>query len=110
MSAGTYNIQIDQGADFEVTLTVEGQRLSGFSARGQIRPALTSNIVLGDFEFSITGASTTGGDITMTLPNYVSLDIPAGNHVYDVEVFNDTTRKVTKLLKGNCTIIQGVTR
>ena len=110
MSAGTYNIQIDQGADFEVTLTVEGQSLSGFSARGQVRATPQSATVLANFDFSIANASTTGGDITMTLPNYESINVPAGTHVYDVEVFNDTTRKVVRLLKGTFTVIQGVTR
>ena len=110
MSAGTYNIQIDQGSDFEVTLAVSGQTLDGYSAKGQIRSTPQSETVLGDFDFTISGESSTGGDITMSLPNYVSIDIPAGVHVYDVQVFNDTTRKNVRLIQGTCTIIQGVTR
>jgi len=110
MSAGIYNIEVDQGSDFEVTLAVAGQTLDGFSARGQIRPVAQSTTVLGDFDFTITNPSSTGGDITMSLPNFVSADIPAGTYVYDVQVFNDTTRKVARLIQGNCVVKQGVTR
>jgi len=110
MSAGIYNIEIDQGSDFETNLTVDGTSLDGYSARGQIRATIRSAAVLGEFDFTITGATSTGGTIEMSLPNYISRDMPAGIHVYDVEIYNDTTRKALRLLKGTCTIVQGVTK
>ena len=110
MSAAIYNIEIEQGSDFEITLVVSGQNLVGFSARSQIRTLGRGQAMLGEFTFSIASPTSQGGTITMTLPGFESIDIPPGTFVYDMEVFNDTSRKSKKLIKGTCTIIQGVTR
>ena len=110
MSAAIYNIDIEQGSDYETTLVVSGQDLVNFSARGQIRTTPTDPKILGEFSFSIASPTSQGGTITMTLPNYESDKIPAGNYVYDVEVFNSTSRKVKRLIKGTVRVDSGVTR
>ena len=47
MSAGNYNISIDQGSDFSLQLTVQesgsAKNLTGFSVRGQLRPTIDSS-------------------------------------------------------------------
>ena len=46
MSAGKYDIKVDQGSDFSLQLTVQedgsAKSLSGFSVRGQVRPTKDS--------------------------------------------------------------------
>ena len=110
MAAGTYNITLDQGSDFEISLAVSGQDLTGFTARGQIRPTPQSDILYGEFDFTISSPTSTGGTIAMSLPSFVSRNIPPGTFVYDVEVRNDSTRKAVRLIQGNITVVQGVTR
>ena len=110
MSAGIYNIEIDQGSDFEINLTIAGQNLDGYSVRGQIRPTKTSDVLLASFTTEVSGGSSTGGDVKVTLPNYESAAIPGGVYVYDLEAFNDTTRAAVRILQGTVTVLDGVTR
>ena len=80
MSAGTYNIDIDQGSDYGVELTIEQdgviRDLTNYSARAQARVSKTAEAVLFTFTCAINAPLT--GKIQMALANAVTAAIPAG--------------------------------
>ena len=110
MSAGTYNINIDQGSDFSLQLTVKedgsAKDLTGFSARAQMRPTVDSSTLTATFTCTITNASS--GILTMALANTVTDDIDVGQYAYDLELFTGSTSQ--RLIQGTATVVGEVTR
>lgn len=110
MAAGIYNITIDQGGDSSHSFVVSGQTLDGYGARAHLRRSETSPTLLAEFTCTVSNASANGGVILMELSNKQTIDILGGNYKYDLEVFNDTTEKIVKLLRGNVEVLAGVTK
>ena len=110
MSAGTYNIKIDQGSDFSLQLTVQedgsAKNLTGFSARAQMRPTIDSSTLTATFTCTVTNAS--GGILTMALANTVTDDIAVGQYFYDLELYTGSTSQ--RLIQGTSTVSGEVTR
>ena len=112
MTAARYDLVIDQGSDFAIEFTVSEsgtvKNLTGYSARAQIRPTKSSNTLTGTFTCAVpTG---TDGKVTLALTNATSNSITAGTYQYDLEIHTATDAAVTKLLYGQVTLNQGVTR
>ena len=110
MSAGSYNIKIDQGSDFSLQLTVQedgsAKNLAGFSARAQMRPTIDSSTLTAAFTCTIT--DTTNGILTMSLPHTTTDDITVGQYYYDLEIFTGSTSQ--RLIQGSATVSGEVTR
>ena len=110
MSAGKFNITIDQGSDFSLKLTVKEagvvKNLTGYSARAQLRTATTSATVSGTFTCTITDA--TAGVLTMAMPYGTTADVTPGKHYYDLEVY--TASVVQRLIQGTAMVRAEVTR
>ena len=109
MSAGKYDIKIDQGSDFSLQLTVQedgsAKDLTGFSARAQMRPTVDSSTLTATFTCTITNA--TGGILTMALP-YTTDDLDVGQYAYDLELYTGSTSQ--RLIQGVATVTGEVTR
>ena len=124
MAAGTYDIVIDQGSTFKLTLTVKegaaNKNLDNYFARGKMRPSLDSTLI---YEFDFTGVTLDdSGVIEMKLPhNATSTDasqtpLAAGKYVYDVEIYKQNNdqppveTEVQRLIQGSATVRREVTR
>jgi len=112
MSAGTYNLFIDQGSDYAIQLTVKedgsAKDLTGYSARAQLRSTKSATDVTATFTCTVTDAS--GGVIKMALINSVTKDISPGVYYYDLELHTASDAYVTRILEGQATVSQEVTR
>jgi hypothetical protein len=112
MTAAVYNLVIDQGSDFAVQLALaeDGsvKDLTGYSARAQLRLKKTSVEKAADFTCIVTNPS--GGVVSMQLNNTITASLAAGIYYYDLELFTAGDTIVTRLLEGQATITQEVTR
>jgi len=112
MSAARYDLVIDQGSDFAVEFTVAEsgvvKNLTGYSARAQLRPSKGSSTL--SASFVCTTPSPTNGKINMSLANGVSAGLTAGRYFYDLEIHTGSNVIVSRLLFGEVTITQEVTR
>ena len=113
MAAATYNLVIDQGSDFTIDLVVKEQgsvkNLTNYSARAQLRTKKdASGSAAASFTCTVTDAA--AGAITMDLPNSVSSGIAAGRYYYDLEIFTASDTVVKRLIQGEVTLNQEVTR
>jgi hypothetical protein len=123
MSAATYNLFIDQGSDFAVDLVIKengsAMDLTNYSGRGQLRSTHESTTIAAYFK--VTKTNPTGGALKVEIPNgnwtdsggtprQGSKDIPAGQYVYDLEIFTNADGVVKRIMQGTATINPEVTR
>jgi len=112
MSAAKYNITIDQGSDFSLTLNIKedgvNKNLDGWLARGSMRQTL-EGAVIDNFDFTDSPYDSTG-NIVMKLSHTETGLITAGDYYYDVEVYNTSDDKATRIIQGKITVTRQVTR
>lgn len=123
MSAGTYNLFIDQGSDFAVDLVIKengsAMDLTNYSGRGQLRSTHESTTIAAYLK--VTKTNPTGGALKVELPNgnwtdsdnnarIGSKDVAAGQYVYDIEIFTNADGVVKRIMMGTATINPEVTR
>lgn len=121
-NAAYLDIQIDQGATFELGFTLEDTdglpvSLAGAIVRGKIRVAPESVAVIATFVGSVVDATNGIGKVTLDAATTAALatdDSGAGQRdltkrVFDIEVvYSDAT--VQRILEGICYISPEVTR
>ena len=111
MAALRYNIQLDQGSDYQLVWPVvnaagQAQSLSGWSGALQVRSNPTSEDTLVD----LTGRLVlSGSNVTLTVPGNVSSDWEWRTGIYDLELTSNTG-VVTRVCQGRFTVSAEVTR
>lgn len=116
MTAGNYDITIEAGATFRLSLTWKDDNgdvidLTGFSARMQVRETYESEAAI----LSLTSADgdiqlgDALGTIVVTAEASVTEKISCASAVYDIEL-QSGSGVVTRLLQGSVAISREVTR
>ena len=112
MSAGTYNLVIDQGSDFALDLVIKeggsALNLANYSGRAQLRTSVTASSASASFTVTVTNAA--NGALKMQLPAATSSGISAGQYVYDLESYTANDSIVKRIMQGDATITPEVTR
>lgn len=110
--ATVYNLAIDQGTTYNLTLTVNDEtgsarNISGFSARGQLRRSYysTSNV-----QFTATIDNPSDGEIDISLTSAETANLKPGRYVYDVELTSNAGVTVERVLEGIATVYPEVTK
>lgn len=134
MTAARYDLTIDQGSDFSLTLTIKengtAKDLSGWHGRASFRKTLDGGKT-GDFSVQVVGANgdprasntkdqptAYHGQLLFKLPYATSEGIQAGTYFYDLEIFyNDnadptvgTPSAVSRIMGGTVNLRREVTR
>ena len=115
MSAGTYNITLEQGATLTLTVLVEDdsviRNLTGYTARMKIRATKDSDTVLLDLTMGsgLTIPTPANGEILISLTAAQTAAYTTVNAVYDLELV-DGSGDVERLLQGTVTLSKEVTR
>ena len=96
MSAAKYDLTIDQGSDFKITLNVKedgvNKDLTGWSARGQLRQTLEADVAE-QFNFGSSPYDATG-NIVATISSADAVNLTAGQYFYDIEIFTQKSNVV----------------
>ncbi len=113
--AGTRNILIDQGADFNMLLTIKlgtpavVSDLTGDTFKAEIRRQRTADGTLVG-EFSVIDIDLPNGEITLRLLSAVTAAFPVGDWFWDLEwVDSSDGDKKRRLLEGRARVIAEVT-
>lgn len=117
MSAGNYDITIDQGSDFELTLVIKdggvARNLTGYLARGHLR-ASYDTAQYWAFDFSDTTFDSAGTVVMKMAHNVVANNgntaLTEGNYVYDVEIYTANDASVERIIQGKAKVTREVTR
>ena len=111
MTAGIYDIVIDQGADFSIQLDLANDGsavdLTGFSARAQLRATPTTSELAASFTINFTDRA--NGQLKMEMPNATTAGLSPGKYYYDLESVSGGG-VVTRLLQGVARVTPNVTR
>lgn len=117
MSQGIYNMTIEQGSTFKLSLVYKNHLnaivdLTGYSARMQIRSTLSASTKL----FEVTTDTPeqlwivpSAGQINIKIPHTSTSALAPSIAVYDLEI-ESSEGEVIKLIKGRCRIEGEVTR
>lgn len=116
MAAGKYDFYIEQGATFNRTVVWKDSNedpvnLTGYTARMQVRKAVTSPTTILDLTTENSKIALGGalGTITLTLAPTDTETLETFCGVYDLEL-QSASGFVTRLLEGQITISREVTR
>ena len=90
MPAAKFDITIDQGSDFELSIQVYEddavKDLSDYGARSQLRQKVDA---ANKVDFVTTGSAfDTTGTVKIEMNNITTSGITAGSYVYDIEIYN----------------------
>lgn len=120
MSAGVYDITIEQGTTFELALAIKNtdgspKDLTGYTISGSIRTSAVSATVVEDFTCTITSAA--AGLVTVGLTDSETSGIPTSGstydeyteYVYDIET-ESGSGVIERLLNGKVFVSPEVTR
>lgn len=112
MAAGTYNIDIEQGADFGRTMQLSfaedaNRSLTGYSFTGQIRTEKSDTTALATFTVSVTNAAER--IIYVSVANSITSTLPVGTAYYDIEMTYPDSTKI-RFLEGIANVTGEVTR
>jgi hypothetical protein len=117
MSAGRYNIEIEQGATFQRSMTLdeynadtsqmEDLDLTGYTFAGKIRDEKEDTSAMISFTIVITNALT--GAIQVSLTAAQTSTLTAGTAYYDIEMTRDSG-EIIRLLEGVVNISREITR
>lgn len=114
MAAATHDFEIEQGTDYDKPIVWKDSagapvNLSGYAARMQLRPSLSSDTVLLDLTTENGGITLGGatGEIFLHFTEANTSPLTKGG-VYDLEVI--IGGKVKRLIQGAISISKEVTR
>jgi hypothetical protein len=114
VSASKFDLDIDQGADFEANLelvnleTSQALNITGWTFAAQIRDRYDSPRIAATFTVSITVAAS--GTLKMSLTNAQTATLnPSIKYVYDLEATRADSKKL-RIIHGICNISPEVTK
>jgi hypothetical protein len=109
--ASISNLFVDQGSDFEITLSLtdsvdDALNLTGASFLGQVRKSHGSNTIKATFTTTNDG---TGGNLTVKLTDVQTAALESGRYVYDIiQTASDGLK--TRLIEGQLIVTPSVSR
>ena len=118
MVVGQYNITIVQGSDKDITMTLKEDNgdlidLSTYSARMQVRPTKTAQIIYDDLstDNDRIEIDTTDSKVILKFPNTITSAYDFKTAFYDLELYVGTDPIIVKrLLEGTFNVNKEVTR
>lgn len=103
MAAAYQELFLDQGSNFDTSITLDDVYgspfdLTGYTAKGQVKKSYYSNTVTG--EFTITINSPLSGVILLGMSANTTANIAPGRYVYDVIIKSNNSSVITRVLEG----------
>ena len=110
--AAVSNLAIDQGTTYTVTIGVtdttgSARDLHGFTGRSQMRRSYYTN---SNVAFTVNIDDPAEGLITLNLTNTQTSALRPGRYVYDLELVNDSTQDVERIVEGIVTVYPEATK
>ena len=104
--ASLSNLYIDQGSDYQVTITVDDTDITGYTVAAQMRKSFCSSTA---YNFIAEVSDGPAGRLTLALLGEDSDDIPAGRYLYDVEITSPGGSK-TRVVEGLVVLTPQITK
>jgi hypothetical protein len=110
--ATVYNLAIDQGTTYSVTVTVSdntgtARNLTGYTGRAQLRKSYYTN---SNTAFTVAISNPGEGEVTLSLTATQTSALKAGRYVYDLELVANATSTVERIVEGIVTVYPEATK
>lgn len=110
MSAYPLNLVIEQGTDFDITLTVRNNdnsplNLLGYTGVSLLRKHYTSKK---SYPFTLTFLDRLNGKISLFMSNSVTTTLSEGRYVYDIILTSPNNNTKRRTIQGNVLVSPGV--
>ena len=111
------NLYMDQGADFDVVVTIEDGLgnlfdLTGYTGRAQMRKSYNSSNAI-DIHVEMPPFNPKSGEVSLRLSPEETSAIKAGRYVYDVEITADDVENentTLRVIEGQIIVTPQVTK
>jgi hypothetical protein len=109
MAASPLNLTVEQGTDFEITITVRNKNnvplnLIGYSAFSEMKKHHSSTT---SYPFTVTFIDRQNGRIALSMNNTVTNSLDEGRYVYDIILTSPNNLK-TRVIQGTILVSPGV--
>ena len=109
MAASPLNLSIEQGVNFEITITVRNKdntplNLLSYTAESKIRKHFTSTT---SYPFTVTFVDRINGRISLSMDDTVTSTLKEGRYVYDIVLTSPNSFK-TRVIQGTVLVSPGV--
>ena len=109
MAAGTYNLTVEKGTYFDLTLTLAdssgtGLDVTNYTFRAEIRRLSNTRLIK---SFTVTKTNATSGIILLTMGETDTIELPAGKLQWDL-IGKNGSNEVQRYLYGTISIIDPV--
>lgn len=106
------NLSIDQGTTYTITIGVtdttgSARNLTGYTGRAQLRRSYYTNT---NTAFTVAINNPAEGEIELSLTAANTSLLKAGRYVYDLELVNNSTLEVERIVEGIVTVYPEVTK
>jgi len=110
--ATVYNLAIDQGTTYSVTVTVSdntgtARNLADYTGRAQLRKSYYTN---SNTAFTVSITNPGEGEVTLSLTDAQTSALKAGRYVYDLELVANATSTVERIVEGIVTVYPEATK
>jgi hypothetical protein len=110
--ATVYNLAIDQGTTYSVTVTVSdntgtARDLTAYTGRAQLRKSYYTN---SNTSFTVSITNPGEGEVTLSLTATQTSALKAGRYVYDLELVANATSAVERIIEGIVTVYPEATK
>src|SRR6056300_1363709 len=111
--AAVANLSIDQGATFTSDVTIKdingnAFNLTGYTTRAKMAQGYSTTRTRTDITTTVASDATTG-IVTLSLTDTQTSSLSDARYVYDVEIVNDGSGAVTRVIEGIITVRSDVT-
>lgn len=111
MAASPLNLTIEQGVDFEVTITVRNRdksplNLLGYTAVSKLRKHYTSTT---SYPFTVTFVDRANGRISISMTSTTTSTLKEGRYVYDIILTSPNSLK-SRVVQGTVLVSPGVSQ
>ena len=109
MAASPLNLTVEQGTDFEITITVRNKNnaplnLTGYSATSEMKK---HHVATTAYPFTVTFVDRSNGRIALSMTNTVTDTLREGRYVYDIMLISPNSLK-TRVIQGTVLVSPGV--
>lgn len=112
MGATKYNLDIEQGSDFQLVVTVVGgpSSMTGYTAKMQFRPGKGSSTLRYDVPGSALTVDAANRQVVVNLPWTESVDFSWDSGMYDLVIVSSDNLKVWRVIEGRIVVDHSVTK
>lgn len=110
--ATVYNLAIDQGTTYSVTVSVtdttgSARDLAGYTGRAMLKRSYNSTT---NTSFSVDILNPGDGEIVLSLTDTQTANLKYGRYVYDLELVSNADSTVERIVEGIITVYPEVTK